>query len=216
LAFQHTSRPFPASHIRGTSHIDFILVTPGISSSVQSSGGMSFHSFFHSDHRAYHVDFTSTSLIADPAYKISPHPYQKLQLQDPTLVNDYRTALYDQLKEHNIFQWLEKLQNTITAGAWQPQDMDAYNALDRTITEAMLSAEKNIGKGYSTRFEWSPTPKRAVEVHRYWHLRFRQARCPTLSVEVLHAHHRRLELPPKEIELTSQDIITRLNNPLEH
>jgi hypothetical protein len=49
LAFQHSSHPFPASHIRGSSRIDFILVTSGISSSTQSSGSMSFHSIFNGE-----------------------------------------------------------------------------------------------------------------------------------------------------------------------
>lgn len=156
------------------------------------------------------MDFTSSSLFANPAYEISPHPYQRLQIQDPRLVNAYRTVLHDQLKAHNVLQRLEKLQEIIVQGPWQPQHTDAYNTLDRRITEAMISAERRIGKHFSTRFEWSPTLKHAVEIHRYRQLRLKQARCPTLSMEVIHAHHSRLELPPTNLDLTFQDIITRL------
>jgi hypothetical protein len=210
LAFQHSSRPFPASHIRGSSRIDFIFVTSGISSSAQSSGSMSFHSIFHSDYRAYYVDFSSSSLFADPAYEIPPHSYRKLQLQDPRITDEYRTALYDQLKAHNVFQWIENLWEIIAQGTWQPQHTEVYSVLDSTITEAMLSTENRTGKRYSTKFEWSPTLKRAVESHLYWYLRLKKARHPTLSAAVIHAHHSRLELPPTDINLTFQDIVIRL------
>jgi len=46
LALQHESRPFPASHIRGSQRIDFTLVTPGILPAVTSSGSLGFNSCF--------------------------------------------------------------------------------------------------------------------------------------------------------------------------
>jgi len=74
LAHQHSSRPFPPSHICGSERIDFILVFPGIMGTVCSSGCFPIHALFNSDNRACFIDINSTSLFAAPAYEIAP-PY---------------------------------------------------------------------------------------------------------------------------------------------
>ncbi len=80
LALQHSSRPFPASHIRGSQRIDFILVTPNLLPAVQRTGSLSYYSLMQSDHRAYYVDFDSIELFSDPAYDIAP-PMQRLFME---------------------------------------------------------------------------------------------------------------------------------------
>ncbi len=109
LACHHNSRPFPASHIRGSDRIDFILVTPGIFSATQSSGSLSFHTLFQGDHRAYFLDFDAKALFSDPAYEISPAIYRTLCLNDPRLVHKYRSILHEQLQSHNIYNKLETI-----------------------------------------------------------------------------------------------------------
>jgi hypothetical protein len=70
LACQHSSCPIPPSHNRGSECIDFMLITPSLMPVVSSSGCLSSHSLFHSDHRAYFIDLNSNLLFADPAYEI--------------------------------------------------------------------------------------------------------------------------------------------------
>jgi hypothetical protein len=60
LALHHPDRPFPASHQRGTQHIDFILVSNNIKMSAICSGCLPFNSIFHSDHRPYYVDLVGS------------------------------------------------------------------------------------------------------------------------------------------------------------
>jgi hypothetical protein len=50
LARQHSSRPIPPSHDRGSDRIDFMLVSPNLMSAVLSSGCLSSHTIFNSDH----------------------------------------------------------------------------------------------------------------------------------------------------------------------
>jgi hypothetical protein len=104
LARQHTSRPFPASHIMGRNQIDYILVSKSILTAVQQSGILSHHSLLCGDHHHYYLDFDSSILFSDPAYKIEPASVRKLCLQDPRVVTQYWSALHELLASHNVFQ----------------------------------------------------------------------------------------------------------------
>ena len=94
LALQHTTRPFPASHITGRNQIDYMFVSKSIFSAVQQSGVLSHHSLVHADHRPYYLDFDSSILFDDPAYIIEPAALRKLWLQDPRVVNQYKISLH--------------------------------------------------------------------------------------------------------------------------
>jgi hypothetical protein len=81
LARQHSTRPFPPSYIRGSEGIDYISVSQGIFPAVKSSGCLSQHAVFQSDHRAYFIDLDPVLLFSDPAYEISSPTYRKLPWQ---------------------------------------------------------------------------------------------------------------------------------------
>jgi len=86
LGFQHPTRPFPESHIRGRNQIDFILVSKAILPAVLRSGVMSHHSLTRGDHHPYYLDFDASKLFSDPAYTIEPASVRKWRLQDPRVV----------------------------------------------------------------------------------------------------------------------------------
>jgi len=117
LARQHSTQ-FPASRIRGLEHIDFILFTPCISSAVISSGCLSFHSLFNSDHRPYFLDLNAMTLFSVPAYEIQPALHRHLRLNDPRLVNQYRSLLYNQLAYQKIFEKVSSLQTHAENNTW--------------------------------------------------------------------------------------------------
>jgi len=94
LALQHTTRPFPASCISVRNQIDYMFVSKSIFPAVQWSGVLSHHSLVHGDHRPYYLDFDSSILFDDPAYKIEPATLCKLCLQDPRVVNQYNISLH--------------------------------------------------------------------------------------------------------------------------
>jgi hypothetical protein len=103
LAHQHTSRPFPASLIRGRNQIDYILVSQAILPAIQCSGVMSHHSLVRGDHRPYYLDLDSALLFADPAYQIAPASNRKLRLQDPRVVKKYNETLHRLLGHRNVY-----------------------------------------------------------------------------------------------------------------
>jgi hypothetical protein len=99
---QHSSRPLPASHFCNSEQIDFIFVLLGVSIAITSSGCLSFHSFFNSNHRAQFLDLNSMALFADPAYEISQQSESRLQLQYPRLIDKYKSHLHEQLEYHKV------------------------------------------------------------------------------------------------------------------
>jgi hypothetical protein len=162
LAKQHSSRPFPASHIRGSERIVFILVSQTIDMALKASGCLSFYSMFNSDHRGYYVDFDAKLLFSDPAYEMAPRSYRKLRLHDPKLVDKYRESLHHQLDANKILEKLTDLKRHATKSTWTSAHTDQYNTLDNIITTAMLSAENQLSRSHSVKFDWSPKRKRAV------------------------------------------------------
>lgn len=203
LALQHCSRPFPASHIRGTKRIDFLLVTPRLVPAVLSSGSLACHSLFHSDHRASFMDFDSLLLFADPAYEIAPPSYRRLQLADPRLKNQYRDVLHNQLQYPKVYDKVQHLQEVTESGTWTEEHTKEYQKLDKLITDSMLYAERNTGRKVSTRYEWSPTLKKAVQTFRYWQLRYRQARHLGISLPKLQSLQEQAGLTAEEVQVES-------------
>jgi hypothetical protein len=133
LALQHSSRPFPASHIRGMKRIDFILVTPRIEPAALNSGSLAFHSLFNSDHRAYYIDLDALLLFADPAFDIAPPCHRRLQLSDPRLKNQYRDILHEQLVYHKVYDKVQALQEVSDAGNWTAEHIEEYQKLDKLM-----------------------------------------------------------------------------------
>jgi len=55
LARQHPTRPFPASHVRGKSRIDYIFISAALWPAVLRTGSLPHFSILHGDHLAYHA-----------------------------------------------------------------------------------------------------------------------------------------------------------------
>jgi hypothetical protein len=109
-----------------------------------------------SDHRAYYIDFDSQEMFSDPAYIIAPPAHRQLRLLDPREVSKYRDQLYEQLTYHRIFDRLENLKQAVETEEWTAAQTEEYETIDKLITEAMLYAERQVGRRYTGHFEWSP------------------------------------------------------------
>jgi hypothetical protein len=55
-------------------------------------------------------------------------------------------------------------------GQWSSEHTKVYNCLDKTITEAMLHAEKECSKKYTKIYDWSSTLVQAVKSVNFWQL----------------------------------------------
>jgi len=92
------------------------------------------------------------------------------------LIAQYRTVLHQQLENHKVFSKLDLLQQAATNNTWTEEHTSDYQALDTVITEAMLHAESNTGRSFTTTYEWSPALKQIVQARRYWSMRLRNLR----------------------------------------
>ncbi len=60
LSLQHPQHPYPASHLRDSSRIDFIFISCSLLLAVIRSGSLSLHSLFlQGDHGPYYLDLDS-------------------------------------------------------------------------------------------------------------------------------------------------------------
>jgi len=162
LAIQHTTRPFPASHIHGRNQIDYIFVSEMMLPAVRSSGVLSHHSLLYGDHRPYYIDLDTAGLFSEPAYDIAQASSRTLRLHDPWLVSKYIEVMHEKLQEHAVPQRLASLLDTVKNGQWTDHHTEVYNSLDTTITEAMLFAENSTSRRITTTYQWSPQLKQAV------------------------------------------------------
>ncbi len=195
LAEQHPERPFPASYFRGKNRIDYILTTPRINSAVLRSGSLPYYSLFQGDHRPYYVDLDAAVAFADNAYEISRPHGRGLQLKDPRIVTKYTSTLYEQLSYHKIWDKEREFKQAANTQEWTSHHTEQYQRTDTIVTEVMLSAERKAGRQYSTRFDWSPTLKQAVQDYRFWKLKLKQTRCLKVSPSVLAKYHKEANLP---------------------
>jgi hypothetical protein len=217
LGSQHASRPFPASHIRGRNQIDFILVSKALLPSILRSGVMAHQSLTRGDHLPYYIDLEASKLFSDPAYNIEPATVRKLRLQDPRVVKKYRSALHDRLESHDVFNRLEMLQDKLTKHEWTANCIDEYEKLDATITESMLSAEKDISKRVTCTYQWSPKLKIAVQKLRYWNLRLCQVQNQPVSANQLNKFYQEGAITESDKEpSTEQDIKVAQHQAFQH
>jgi hypothetical protein len=51
----------------------------------------------------------------------------------------------------------------VQAAQWTASHMEEYEALDSVVTASMLQSEKKAGRRVSTKYNWSPPLKQAVQ-----------------------------------------------------
>jgi hypothetical protein len=68
---------------------------------------------------------------------------------------------------------------------WDEADTQLYKSLDCLLTEAMLSAERQISRKVSTTYSWSPHLKRAIANLRYWKLCLKRVNGRTILDSIL-------------------------------
>jgi len=89
LREQHHQGDPPATYSRGSSRIDYILISTSLLEAVQRSGILPYHTVFISDHRGCYVDFDAAALFGSPTAALAPEIYRGLRLQDPRIVQKY-------------------------------------------------------------------------------------------------------------------------------
>jgi hypothetical protein len=129
---------------RGSTRIDFVLMSPDLVSSVRSCGFLPFRLFINSDHRFLFLDLSTSSLFGDPS-KLASVPSRDIRAKDPKAVTTYLEAKHFHLEHNNFYERLDLLMQSK-----DPQP-ELAESLDALLLQASLHAGK---KCRAIRREW--------------------------------------------------------------
>jgi hypothetical protein len=159
--------PAPATHARGRTKIDHILVTAALLPAVTASGIEPLHAGILSDHRALYVDFDTELFLRGTLTTIPPSAARLLKSTDPKSVDIYIECLTEQLDHHNLPQRLARLMCLGTKIPFTNAMHRTAEELDSTLTKAMLYAEKQTDPRHHHQ-AWSPQLIQRGLVLKYW------------------------------------------------
>ena len=120
------------------------------------------------------LDFDFQALLGK-VDTITPHANRRLKSEDHVSTDKYLEVLKEYVAEHNIRERLDALllvAHTIP----QTSRQASYDAIDRDVTQAMLSAENTV-KRPTGKHIWSPKLREHGLLTRYWQLRLRELEC---------------------------------------
>jgi hypothetical protein len=134
IGHMHPSAMGVPTYLRGTTRLDFALISRDLIPSVQACGYLPFHSNFRSDHRFLFLDFDTQQLFGSLTSALSPATYREFTSKDSHAVAKYIRLKHKYLTEHNFFARL-----TILA-ALDVHDATLAETLDNVLTAASLYA----------------------------------------------------------------------------
>jgi ribonuclease HI len=208
---KHHTGNAPATYNRGTTRLDYILVSSSLAPTVLRSGILPFYSVFLSDHRPCYIDLDALSLFNDSTPQIAPADRRGLQLTDPRKVQNYLEVAKHQIQYHKIVEKKNYLQETATNGLWGYSDIDEYEKIDQLQSEIYIHAERSITKKYSKKYDWSPTLARAINTVRFWRLKLKRSKGQIVSDSTLSATANKASVPEHFHGITTRhEIIEQL------
>ncbi len=143
LSVHHSHRPFPP---RGKNHIDYILISASLQSTVEWSGNLPYHTIFSGDHCPCFLDFNADLLFAGSVPPLALSCQMGLKLFDPRRILKYKEYLHKQLHYLNVFEKCKDLLELSQAKQWNQPQTDEYEKLDIIIT--LLFAKQSCSKKY--------------------------------------------------------------------
>ena len=177
-AFLHASSCNPATYVRGTKRLDYILVSEGVLPFLRFGGIEAFFTTIHSDHRGLFIDIDLTALLGGELAKLLPSALRGISSNSPH-GEKYINNILTYFEEHNIFARAQVVFAALDASTIpiSPSLLVAVNRLDRDITRAMLHAENQCRQ--PERPPWSHALHLASKAVRFWktiHLQLPQPR----------------------------------------
>jgi hypothetical protein len=160
----------PNTHMRGSKQIDFVLTTGGLTDIIEAIGLLDC-SVLNSDHGALFIDLCIEDIFSTSPEKLAQPQYRNLKLDDPRISEEYREILHKQFECHNIYRWVIEITAKGNGDECSLQDEDAYEMLDKDITEAMLHAERMCAFRKQHATLWTASMSKATNTIRYWDVR---------------------------------------------
>jgi hypothetical protein len=137
MSIRHSSRP-PAAYARGHTRLHYALSTAThVAAALNRSGYEPFNERFHTDHKAYFLDFNTARLFSAPTQKLDKAPQKILKSKNISQVTLYLKLKYDMLLAHNVFERAALLCRSGERHAFA-------ECLDKYIIAASLAAEARL------------------------------------------------------------------------
>jgi len=174
LRHHHPSSTYPPTYNRGKKHIDLILASASLLSSITRSGILPYNSIFQGDHRPCYIDLDASLAFGGHTAPVCPPCQRGLQLHDPRRIDEYLSTLHAQLHLHKVLTKVNNLHAKASSG-WSDSDLEEYKRLDTLITEAMLYSERATSRRFTKTYEWSPILMKAVYAERYWRQAYKRS-----------------------------------------
>jgi hypothetical protein len=135
MSSRHSSTP-PATYSRGRTRLDYALATHHVAQALTQAGYEAFNSRYHTDHRAYFLDFDTALLLGTHTQTLRSSTPRILRTNN-SQVTQYLKLKYDLLLEHNVFERMQRLDH--------PGNRHEYaERLDKDILAASLAAEQQM------------------------------------------------------------------------
>ena len=139
ILFQKNSHlPEPKTYVRGSTRIDYALLTPDLTEAVKRCGYEPFQKRIKSDHRGLFIDFDTTKLFGNETQKLGSPAARDFTAKNPANNSKYIECKFAHLLEQNFFHHLARLQ-TLTDG-----DHDLAERLDSNLLAASESAGNKL------------------------------------------------------------------------
>jgi hypothetical protein len=99
-------RPMPATYQRGSTKIDFVLISPRLVDAVIGVSILPLHDGYTSDHRALLVDYDASLLFGGPTSPIVAPLERRLASTNPRAVHAYTDHMKSHFETHGILKKL--------------------------------------------------------------------------------------------------------------
>ena len=122
-----------------TIRLDYALGTHRVASAIITGGYEQFHFRFHTDHRAFFMDFSTEGLFGSPTQQLAKMVERGLHSRNVKQVTHYIAEKHKMLTASNVFVRIEKLK--------LPGNRHRFaEKLDADVVFRSLSAEKRTSK----------------------------------------------------------------------
>lgn len=136
FADRNSSQP-PTTYARGRSRLDYALATDHVLKSISKAGYEAFNVKYHSDHRAYFLDFDTETLFGADTQHLGTPPNRILHSRNVAQTTKYIKIKYDMLLAHNAFTRGDRLAESGNRHAFAER-------LDKDVLAASLAAEQQL------------------------------------------------------------------------
>jgi hypothetical protein len=139
LANRHPTLNAPATYARGRTRLDYALGTHRVAASIKECGYEQFNYRFHTDHRAFYMDFNTQNLFGSPTQQLCKMTERGLRSSNVSQVTKYIAEKHRMLTEINAFKRADRLHI--------PGNRHLFaEKLDSDVVHCSLSAETRTSK----------------------------------------------------------------------